>query len=165
MQRLAKIAAIASCLIAVAGFAAFAAEPQAWPWKTKLPIDPALGLLSRVDAVSVAVSKSEPPIVTVSVKATAPAPNYTDLQLTYRLGDPNDLKFEFDARGRPPQQLPASPQPTSVSIDASYSDAPVAKVKVIEVYAKDNCIAYSLADNKNIDCVVKAPTPQQQTQP
>lgn len=165
MQRFAIAAIIAVAAVIAEGILPVAAaEPQTWPWKAKTPPDPALGLLTRVDSVAVDVSKSDPPVISVTVKATAPAADYTDLQLAYRLGDPNDLKFEFDARGRPPQKPPANPEPTPVTIDAAYRDAPVAKVKVIEVHAKDNCIGYSVTDNKTIDCV-KPKVPAQQPQP
>ena len=50
--------------------------------------------------------------------------------------------------------------PTQVTISAKYSDAPVAKVGVIEVYGQKNCKAFSIADNKAVECTSKS-MPQQ----
>ncbi|MEX1061140.1 MAG: hypothetical protein WED13_08975, partial [Methyloceanibacter sp.] len=82
-----------------------AADPLPWPWKSKLPPDPALVQLVSVDDVSAVINKSNPPTVVITVNAQAPTPNYTELQLTPRMGDPKDLIFAFDAKGRPPQDM------------------------------------------------------------
>ena len=80
----------------------FAAGPQPWPWKAKAPRDPALATLSHIEGVTAVVAED---IVSVSVKAMAPAPGYTELQLVSRMGDPTDRIFAFDACGRSPQEV------------------------------------------------------------
>jgi hypothetical protein len=129
-----------------------AASPQAWPWKSKAPPDPALATLSHIDDVTASVSGGT---VSVAVKAMAPAPGYTELQLVSRMGDPNDRIFAFDARGRAPQQVTTQAL-TPVTIEASYADAPIAKLEMIEVYSSDNCLAYSLKDSKPVECTSRA---------
>jgi hypothetical protein len=122
----------------------FAASPQAWPWKSKAPPDPALAALSHIEGT-----------VSISVKAMAPAPGYTELQLVSRMGDPNDRIFAFDARGRAPQEVTTQVL-TPVTIEVSYADAPIAKLEVIEVYSNDNCLAYSVKDSKPVECTSRA---------
>jgi hypothetical protein len=142
-------------LAAIAAFAAtplLAASPQSWPWTAKTPPDPALATLSHVDGVTAAVTEK---IVSISVKAMAPSPGYSELQLVARMGDPDDRIFAFDARGRPPQET-ASQVLTPVTIEASFADAPVSKLEMIEVYSNDNCLAYSVKDKKPADCTSKA---------
>jgi hypothetical protein len=156
MKRLAVAVAVAALAAMAFSLPLFAADPLPWPWKAKTPPDPALTQLTRVDDLAVAIDKSDPPIVSITVKATAPTAGYSELQLTYRLGDPNDLKFEFDARGRAPQEASAQVL-APVSIEAAYSGAPIAKVKVVEVYAKENCMGYSVQDGKAVECAPKPP--------
>lgn len=129
-----------------------AAGAEPWPWKSKAPVDPALATLSHVDDVTAAVDDS---ILTILVKAVAPAAGYSELTLTPRLGDPDDRIFAFDARGRAPQKI-ASQVLTPVTLATSYADAPLSKLDRIEVYANDNCMAYSVKDKKPTDCVSKA---------
>ena len=143
------IAWFAMTLIATPLLAA-GAEP--WPWKSKAPVDPALATLSHVNDVTAAVADS---ILTISVKAVAPAAGYSELTLTPRLGDPDDRIFAFDARGRAPQEI-ASQVLTPVTLAMSYTDAPLSKLDRIEVYANDNCMAYSVKDKKPTACVSKA---------
>ena len=95
-------------------------SPLTWPWKDKTPSDPALVQLSSVENVTAAINKSDPPTVTVTVDALAPTPNYTELQLTPRIGDPDDLIFAFDAKGRPPQDI-TTQVVTPVSFTVEYS--------------------------------------------
>ena len=83
-----------------------AADPLPWPWKSKTPPDPALVELSQRRRRHGHHRQVEP-IVTITVKAHAPSPDYTELQLTPRVGDPNDRIFAFDARGRAPQDIGA----------------------------------------------------------
>jgi hypothetical protein len=129
-----------------------AADTEPWPWKAKAPVDPALATLTRVESVSASVANS---IVTVTVKAVAPAAGYSDLTLTPRLGDPNDRIFAFDARGRAPQDVTSQVE-TPVTLTFSYADAPIAKLDRIEVYSSSNCMGYSVKDQKPVDCVSKA---------
>lgn len=129
-----------------------AAGAEPWPWKSKAPVDPALATLSHIDNVTAAVDDS---ILTISVKAVAPAAGYSELTLTPRLGDPDDRIFAFDARGRAPQDV-ASQVLTAVSLVMSYADAPLSNLDRIEVYADDNCMAYSVKNKKPADCVSKA---------
>ena len=129
-----------------------AASPLPWPWKAKAPRDPALATLPHIDAVSASVAEN---IVSVTVEAMAPAPGYTELQLVPRMGDPKDRIFAFDACGRAPQEV-TSQLLTPVTIEVSYADAPIAKLEAIEVYSNDNCVAYSLKDNKKVECTSKA---------
>jgi hypothetical protein len=129
-----------------------AADTLPWPWKSKMPLDPALVVLSKVNEVTATIDNA---IVSVSVKVDAPTPQYSELQLTPRLGDPNDRIFAFDARGRAPQEtVPDKIEP--VTIDKAYSAAPIGKFDVIEVYAKENCKGYSVKDGKPVECSSKA---------
>jgi hypothetical protein len=152
MSRLVLLGALTASLAVVAtSLPLLAADPQPWPWTSKLPPDPALVQLVSIEGVTVAISKSEPPTVAISVSATAPTPNFTELQLTPRMGDPKDLVFSFDAKGRPPQDMTI--QVTSpVSISVEYADAPVASIGVVEVHAQSNCKAFSVKDNKEVEC-------------
>jgi hypothetical protein len=129
-----------------------AAAPQPWPWKAKAPRDPALATLSHIEAVTASVAEGT---VSVAVKAMAPAPGYTELQLVTRMGDPKDRIFAFDACGRAPQEV-TSQVLTPVTIEVSYADAPIAKLEAIEVYSNGNCLAYSVKDGKPVDCTSKA---------
>ena len=128
-----------------------AADSVPWPWSTKMPPDPALTPLTSVEDVSVTIDKSDPPTVAISVKASAPTPGYTELQLTPRMGDPEDLIFAFDAKGRAPQDMSAQVI-TPVTIDLKFSGAPIDKVGVVEIYAQSNCKAFSVTDNKAAEC-------------
>lgn len=143
---------IAWFAIALLATPLLAAGAEPWPWKAKAPVDPALATLSHVDDVMAAVEDS---ILTISVKAMAPAAGYSELTLTPRLGDPDDRIFAFDARGRAPQEI-ASQALTPVTLAMSYVDAPLSKLDRIEVYANENCMAYSVKDKKPTDCVSKA---------
>ena len=143
---------IASFAMALLATPLLAAGAEPWPWKAKAPVDPALATLSHVDDVTAAIDDS---ILTISVKAVAPAARYSEFTLTPRLGDPDDRIFAFDARGRAPQEV-ASQVLTPVSVAMSYADAPLSKLDRIEVYANDNCMAYSVKDKTPIDCVSKA---------
>jgi hypothetical protein len=128
-----------------------AADPSPWPWKSKLPPDPALVQLVSIEDVSAVINDTNPPTVSISVNASAPTPNYSELQLTPRIGDPNDLIFAFDAKGRPPQDMTIQVV-TPVSFTVDYTDAPTDKVGVIEVHSQSNCKAYSVKDKKPTDC-------------
>jgi hypothetical protein len=141
---------------ALTAFAALAASPLAaethlWPWKDKTPPDPALVTLSSVKGVTASISQSDKPILTITVEAAAPAPGYSELQLTPRIGDPKDLIFAFDAKGRPPQDMTTEVE-TPVTITLDYADAPIEKVGVVEIYAQSNCKAFSIKDNKETEC-------------
>jgi hypothetical protein len=127
------------------------AEPLTWPWKSKTPADPALVSLYSVEDVTVTISKSAPPLVTINVSASAPTSNFTELQLTPRVGDPTDLIFAFDAKGRPPQDF-TTQVVTPVTFAAEYTGAPIEKVGVVEVYTASNCKAFSIKDNKPVEC-------------
>jgi len=129
----------------------WAADAQPWPWKSKLPPDPALVVLTSVEGVTAAITKSDPPKVTITVSASAPTPNYSELQLTPRMGDPKDLIFAFDAKGRPPQDL-SNQVITPVSFTVEFIDAPIEKVGVVEVNAQEGCKAFSLTENKEVPC-------------
>src|SRR5512139_3925542 len=103
------------------------AEPLTWPWKSKTPSDPALVGLYSVEDVTVTISKSDPPLVTINVSASAPTSNFTELRLTTRVITP-------------------------VTFTAEYTGAPIEKVGVVEVYTTSNCKAFSVKDNKPVDC-------------
>jgi hypothetical protein len=148
----------ASLTFAAAGLPLLAAEPQPWPWKSKMPPDPALAQLTSIQDVSAVVNKSDPPTISITVNASAPTPNFSELQLTPRIGDPKDLIFSFDAKGRPPQDMTIQVI-TPVSFSVEYTDAPLAKVGMIEVHGLDNCKAFSLTDNKPAECASQ-PAPQ-----
>lgn len=141
----------ASLAVATASLPLLAADTQAWTWKSKLPPDPALVRLVSVDDVSVVINKSNPPTVSITVNAQAPTPNFTELQLTPRIGDPKDLIFAFDAKGRPPQDMTIQVV-TPVTFTVKYSDAPIDKIGVIEVNGMNNCKAFSVTDNKATEC-------------
>ncbi len=138
-----------AALVLLTATPAFAADP--WPWKSKMPPNPALTELSEVVEVTATVKDD---IVTISVKAKAPQGGYSELQLTPRMGDPKDRVFGFDAEGRPPQM--GTDVMTPVSIEVSYSVAPIGKFDVIEVYGKTNCVGYSLKDNKAVECTAQS---------
>ena len=89
------------------------------------------------------------------MSASAPTSDFTELPLTPRVGDPKDLIFAFDAKGRPPQEA-SSEVVTPVTFNAAYSGAPIDKVDVVEVYGKANCKAFSVKDNKAVDCTSKS---------
>ncbi len=127
-----------------------AAETQSWPWKDKAPVDPALALLSKVDALTVEAAEGS---LRVTVEAQAPTPGFTEVGLTPRIGDPTDLVFAFDVRGRRPQDMTAQVL-TPVTIDVTYPDAPLASVGVVEVYAQENCKALSLRDKAEVECTM-----------
>lgn len=131
-------------------FPGLAAETQSWPWKDKAPVDPALALLSKVDALTVAVAEGG---LRITVEAQAPTPGFTEVRLTPRIGDPTDLIFAFDVRGRRPQDMTAQVL-TPVTIDVVYPDAPLASVGVVEVYAQENCKAFSLRDKAEVECTM-----------
>jgi hypothetical protein len=141
----------ASLAVATASLPLLAADTQPWPWKSKLPPDPALVRLVSVDDVSVVINKSNPPTVSITVNAQAPTPNFTELQLTPRIGDPKDLIFAFDAKGRPPQDMTIQVV-TPVTFTVEYSDAPIDKIGVIEVNGMSNCKAFSVTDNEATEC-------------
>ncbi|MFD0987184.1 hypothetical protein [Methyloligella solikamskensis] len=135
--------------------AALAAEPMVWPFAEKAPRDPALGLLQKVDGIEVSVKDLDAKLIAIEVKATAPRPGYTDLTLVNRPGKLNDRIFAFELRGRPPQEPSEDEDPTEVTAGGTYKDAPVGEIDVIEVYAEDNCIAYSLAEEKTVECTTR----------
>lgn len=151
-------AVIAAAAVLTASLPLLAADPQPWPWKSKLPPDPALVQLASVEDVSVVINKSNPPTVAITVNASAATPGFTELQLTPRMGDPKDLVFAFDAKGRPPQDMTIQVI-TPVSFSVAYADAPIDKVGVIEVYAQGNCKGFSVTENKAVECMSKS-TPQ-----
>lgn len=148
MKRLVLIVALTACAFAATPLTA---ETRLWPWKDKTPPDPALVTLSSIESVTASISQSEPPVLTITMEASAPAPGYSELQLTPRIGDPKDLVFAFDAKGRPSQDQ-STQVVTPVTITLDYADMPADKVGVIEVYAQSNCKAFSLKDNKETEC-------------
>jgi hypothetical protein len=152
----------AALIGAIALPVAHAIEAEEWPWKTKAPPDPALALLRSVENLSVKVSEEEPHIVTIAVEATAPRPDFSELQLVYRLGERDDRTFEFDARGRPPLRHTEEETPSPVTIEAAYKDAPAPLIRWIEVHARDNCLRFSLADGSTTEC---QPMPAQAIEP
>ncbi len=158
MNRAKLVAALAATAV-LTGTLPLLAAPLPWPWTDKTPPDPALVVLASVEDVTAAINKSEPPTVTITVAASAATPNFSELQLTPRMGDPNDLIFAFDAKGRPPQDL-TTQVITPVTFTAEYSGAPIDKVGVIEVHAQSNCKAFSVKDNKPVECSSQS-VPQQ----
>jgi hypothetical protein len=151
-------AMIASATVMIASLPLLAADPQTWPWKSKLPPDPALVTLTSVEGVTVAINKSDPPIVSITVNASAPTPGYSEFQLAPRMGDPKDLIFSFDAKGRPSQDM-VTQVITPVTFTLEYKDAPIEKIGIVEVYGQANCKAFSVTDNKETECTAKS-TPQ-----
>jgi hypothetical protein len=156
MKRLRLTVALAAAAALALTLPLHAADPLPWPWKAKLPPDPALVELTHVEDLSVAIDKANPPVLSITVKVEAPTPGFGELQLVYRVGDPKDRIFSFDARGRAPQNVAAQVL-TPVTIEASYADAPVGNFDVIEVYAKDNCVAYSVTEGKKAECSTAVP--------
>jgi hypothetical protein len=146
-------ALIATAALFAASFAC--AGTLVWPWKDKTPPDPALTMLTSVEGVTVAINKSNPPTVTITVTASAPTPGFTELQLTPRIGDPKDLIFSFDAKGRPPQDMTIQVV-TPVNISAEYTEAPIESIGIVEVYSQSNCKAFSVKDNKETECSAKS---------
>jgi hypothetical protein len=154
MQRSALFVALIAPSIFLASIMACAA-PLLWPWKDKMPPDPALATLTSVEGVHVTINKTNPPTVTITVSATAPTPNFTELQLAPRIGDPKDLIFSFDAKGRPPQDMTIQVL-SPVEIAGEYSDAPIESLGVVEVYGQTNCKAFSVKDDKETECTAKS---------
>jgi hypothetical protein len=151
MHRSIAAGAIAAAALACASLPLLAADTTVWPWKNKLPPDPALVTLTSVENVHAAINKGDKPTITVTVGATTATPGFTELQLAPRIGDPKDTVFAFDAKGRPPQDMTIQVvSPVSFSIE--YTDAPIDKVGTIEVHGQSNCKAFSLKDNKDVDC-------------
>jgi hypothetical protein len=148
-------AMVASAAVMTASLSLLAAEPETWPWKSKLPPNPALVELTSVESVTVTVNKSDPPIVAITVNASAPSPGFSEFQLAPRMGDPKDLIFSFDAKGRPSQDM-ATQVITPVTFSLEYKDAPIEKVGVVEVYGQSNCKAISVKDNKETECTSKS---------
>jgi hypothetical protein len=144
-------AVLASAAMLAATLPLLAADTMTWPWKDKTPPDPALVVLTSVESVKAGINKVKPPTVAITVEASAPTPDFSELQLTPRMGDPNDLIFAFDAKGRPSQD-PTQQVVSPVTISVEYADAPIDKVGVVEVYSQSNCKAFSLTDNKEVDC-------------
>jgi hypothetical protein len=144
-------ATVASAAVMIASLPLLAAEPETWPWKSKLPPNPALVQLSSIESVSVVINKSDPPTVAITVNASAPSPGFSEFQLAPRMGDPKDLAFSFDAKGRPSQDM-TKQEITPVSFTIEYKDAPIEKVGVVEVYGQGNCKAFSVTDNKETEC-------------
>jgi hypothetical protein len=142
---------LALLLLLFAALPAQAADAQPWPWASKMPPDPALVVLPKVNEVS---AKVEGKLVKISVKATAPQGGFSEFALAPRIGDPKDRIFAFDARGRAPQQGPEIETP--VTIDVSYSGAPIDSFDILEVFGKDNCIGYSLKESKTVECTSKS---------
>jgi hypothetical protein len=151
MNRPVSLGALTAALAVVTVSLPLLAAPQPWPWTSKLPPDPALVQLVSVDDVSVVINKTNPPIVVITVNGQAPTPNYTELQLTPRIGDPKDLIFAFDAKGRPPQDMTIQVV-TPVSFTVEYVDAPTDKIGVVEVNGMENCKAFSVTENKPTEC-------------
>jgi len=89
------------------------------------------------------------------VKASAPSPGFSEFQLAPRMGDPKDLIFSFDAKGRPSQDL-TKQETTPVSFTLEYKDAPIDKIGVVEVHGEANCKAFSVTDNKETECKAKS---------
>ena len=141
----------ATFAVMAASLPSLAADPLPWPWKSKLPPDPALVELVSVQDVSVVINKSEPPTVSITVNAKAPTPDYSELQLTPRIGDPNDKIFAFDAKGRPSQDMTIQvTEPVTFSVE--FAGVPIEKLGVVEVNALENCKAFSVTENKPTEC-------------
>jgi hypothetical protein len=157
MNRTILVGAVAAT--AMMSASAFAADTIPWPWASKSHPDPALVTLTDIADVTASVEKSDTPLVTITVNGTAPTENYSELQLMPRVGDPKDLIFAFDAKGRPPQDMNTQ-VPTPVTISAKYTGAPIDKVGVIEVYGQNNCKGFSITDDKAVECTSKS-MPQQ----
>jgi hypothetical protein len=151
-------AMVASAAVMTTSVSLLAAESETWPWKSKLPPNPALVQLSSVENISVVINKSDSPTIAITVNASAPSPGFSEFQLAPRMGDPKDLVFSFDAKGRPSQDM-TKQEVTPVSFTLEYKDAPIEKVGVIEVYGQSNCKAFSVTDNKETECKATS-TPQ-----
>lgn len=130
----------------------YTAETRSWPWNDKAPVDPALSLLTQIDTLKVSITELETPTLAILVEAKAPTPEFTEIKLTPRIGSQTTGVFAFDVRGRRPQN--AAQVPTPVTIDVEYGDAPTKAVAVVEVYAKENCKAFSLRDKAEVECTM-----------
>ena len=149
------VALTASLAVMTASLPLMAADPLTWPWKSKLPPDPALVHLVSIEDVSAVDNKTTRPTVSITFTASAPTTNYSLLQLAPRIGDPKDTIFAFDAKGRPSQDM-TNQVVTPVSFTVDYADAPIDKVGVIEVYSQGKCKAFSIKDNKPTDCSLQS---------
>jgi hypothetical protein len=151
MKRSVALGALIGCGTMFASLS-FANETQSWPWNDKAPVDPALALLNKINTFEVSISELKSPTLAVQVEAEAPTAGFTEIKLTPRIGM-SDGVFAFDVRGRRPQEAAAQVL-TPVTIDVEYSDAPIAKIAVVEVYAKENCKAFSLKDKTEVECLM-----------
>ncbi|MEG6509706.1 hypothetical protein V6C03_12090 [Methyloligella sp. 2.7D] len=134
------------------------AAPLAWPFgESRSPRDPALALLAKIDTLKVSLVGEDENnlLVKIEIEAATPYPGFTDLTLVGRPGKLNDRIFAFEARGRPPQRPNTDEAPETVSIGGTYEGAPIASVNVVEVFAKENCLAYSLAEKKEVPCTTR----------
>jgi len=148
------IGVLIGCITVLTSVSLLAAETRPWPWMDEALVDPALALLSKVDTLKVAITElKDTPTLNVMVEAQAPGPGFTEIKLTPRMGDPRDLIFAFDVRGRRPQEMSAQVL-TPVTIDVDYTDAPLASVGIVEVYTKENCKAFNLKDKTEVDCTM-----------
>ncbi|HUW73117.1 MAG TPA: hypothetical protein VMW05_03665 [Methyloceanibacter sp.] len=148
------IGVVIGCVTVFTSVSLLAAETRSWPWMDKAPVDPALALLSKVETLKVAITGlKKTPTLNIMVEAQAPGPGFTEVKLTPRMGDPRDLIFAFDVRGRRPQEM-SSQVLTPVAINVEYTDAPLASVGIVEVYAKENCKAFNLKDKTEAECTM-----------
>jgi hypothetical protein len=161
MKRPVTMGTLIACASVFTSLAVLAAETRPWPWIDTAPVDPALAMLQKVDSLKVAITDLKPPRLNILVDAKAPTPGFTEVKLTPRLGDPSDLIFSFDVRGRRPQDMTTQVE-TPVTVDVAYADAPLASVGIIEVYAQDNCKAYSLRDKTEVECTMNPGSQQAQ---
>jgi hypothetical protein len=152
MKTPAALGALIGCATAFATLS-FAAESSSWPWNDKAPVDPALALLNRIDAFNVSIAELKTPTLSILVEAEAPTPGFTEVKLTPRIGGFSEGVFAFDVRGRRPQEAAAQVL-TPVKIDVEYPDAPLSAITVVEVYAKENCKAFSLKDKTEVECLM-----------
>ncbi len=129
-----------------------AAAPLPWPWTSKMPADPALAVLPKVESVTGSLDETT---LKLTIKAVAPTTGFTELALSPRIGDPKDRVFAFDIRGRAPQEA-AAPAATPVTLDVAFTGAPSGKFDIVEIYAKENCQGYSLTEKKPVACSAKS---------
>ena len=60
-----------------------------------------------------------------------------------------------DAKGRPPQDMTIQLL-SPVTIYVEYVDAPIENIGIVEIYGQTNCKAFSVTDNKEIECTAKS---------
>ena len=137
--------------MAVPAYAASCRRRRALAVEVESAADPALATLSHVDDVTRRRQRVRSVDHRGQGHGAGPGLQRSS-QLTPRMGDPNDRIFAFDAAGARRTRT-CEPGADAGELERSHTPMrPSSKLDVIEVYANDNCMAYSVKDKKPIEC-------------